>query len=158
MSNGGLVPDGLDYSVTAPFIELMISTLGLLSYDPVVKQYLEASPGSQQSIRALATAVAAAGVRVRDSSRRLDEFEEHLHKFTPEEFWVFNLAVDIIAMFAGTPGMDPSNHALIRSDLQTLDDLAHGHHWKSQVRKAGDGPVQFRELRGHIPAHKPRRW
>ena len=152
------MPDGLDYSVTAPFIGLMISTLGLLWFDAVVKQYLQASPESYQSIRALTAAVAAAGVRVRDSSRRLDEFEEHLHKFTPEEFWVFNLAVDIIAMFCGTPGMDPSTHALIRSDMQTLDDFAHGHHWKSQVRKAGDGPAQFHDLRGHIPTHKPRRW
>jgi hypothetical protein len=158
MSDAGLVPDGLDYSATAPFIYLMISTLGLLSYDPVVKQYLQASPDSLESIRGLSKAVAAAGVRVRDSSRRLDEFEDHLHKFTPEEFWVFNLAVDIIAMFCGTPGMDPSNHALIRSDMQSLDEYAHSHHWKSQVRKAGDGPVQFRRLRGHIPTHKPRRW
>ncbi len=157
MTDGGMVPYGLDDSVIAPFLSLTITTLGLLSYDPVVEQYLAAEPRSHQSIRELTRAVAAAGVRVRDSSRRLDEFDEHLHKFTPEEFWVFNLAVDIIAMFCYTPGLDPGNHAVVRSDLQTLDEYAHGHHWKSQVRKAGDGPVQFRELRAHIPAHKPRR-
>lgn len=153
-----MVPDGLDDNVIAPFLYLTISTLGLLSYDPVVKQYLAAEPKSHQSIRELSRAVAAAGVRVRDSGRRLEEFEEHLHKFTPEEFWVFNLAIDIIAMFCGTPGLEPGKHAQIRSDMQSLDEYPRGHHWKSQVRKAGDGPVQFRELRGHIPTHKPRRW
>jgi hypothetical protein len=157
MSTGGLVPDDLDYSVTAPFIELTIATLGLLSVDPVVKQYCQASPGAHQSIRELSSAVAAAGVRVRDSGRRLEEFEEHLHKFTAEEFWEFNLAVDVIAMFCATPGMNPGNHAQIRSDLQSLDEDARGHHWKSQVRKAGDGPPQFHELRAHIPTHKPHR-
>jgi hypothetical protein len=158
MSDGGMVPDGLDDNVIAPFLYLTISTLGLLSYDPVVRQYLAAEPKSHQSIRELSRAVAAAGVRVRDSGRRLEEFEEHLHKFTPEEFWVFNLAIDIIAMFCGTPGLEPGTHAQIRSDMQSLDEYPRGHHWKSQVRKAGDGPVQFRELRGHIPTHKPRRW
>jgi hypothetical protein len=156
MSTAGLVPDGLDYSVTAPFIDLTISTLGLLSYDPVVKQYCTASPAAHQSMRELTTAVAAAGVRVRDSSRKLDEFEEHFRKFTPEEFWVFDLAIDVIAMFCGTPGTDPSNHAQIRSDLQLLNEDVRSHHWKSQVRKAGDGPAQFHELRAHIPHHKPR--
>jgi hypothetical protein len=156
MSATGLVPDDLDYSVTAPFIGLTIATLGLLSYEPVVKQYCQASPAAHQSIRELSSAVAAAGVRVRDSSRRLDEFEEHLHKFTADEFWVFNLAVDVIAMFCATPGMNPGTHAQLRSDLQSLDEEAHGHHWKSQVRKAGNGPSQFHELRAHIPTHKPR--
>lgn len=157
MSADGLVPSGLDYSVTPPFIELTMSTLGLLSYDPVVKQYVQAQPGAHQAIRELSTAVAAAGVRVRDSGRRLEEFEEHIHKFTAEELWTVNLAIDVIAMFCGGGGMEPSNHALVRSDLQTLDSFAHAHHWKSQVRKAGDGPPQFRELRAHIPYHKPHR-
>jgi hypothetical protein len=76
--------------------------------------------------------------------------------FTPEEFWKFNLAVDVIAMFATSGGLRRSAHAKAIIDLGVLDEHAHSHHWKSQVRKAGDGPAEFRDLRAHIPRHKPR--
>jgi hypothetical protein len=100
--------------------------------------------------------VAAAGVRVRDSGRRQrDEFEEHVRLFTADEIWLVNLAVDVIAMLTAIGGLRPDFHAQAVSDLRSLDYHVHSHHWKAQVRKAGDGPPHLRALRAHVPHHKP---
>ena len=152
----GLVPDGLDYEVVAPFIYLTISTLYLLGTESAVKQYLSVEPEAHRAIRGLSTAVAGAGVRVRDSGRVKDEFDVHMKLYTAEEFWLFDLAVDVIAMLVALGGFRPATHALVARDLRLLDEHVHSHHWRSQVKKAGDGPAVFRELRVHVPHHKPR--
>jgi hypothetical protein len=154
-SEAGLVPSGLGYSAVAPFLELTLATLGLLGGEATVRQYAEANPDAHRAMRALSTQVAEAGIRVRDTAKHHDMFAEHMKMFTPEEYWKFNLAIDVIAMFATGGGLSPDTRALILDDLGTLDDHVHSHHWKSQVKKAGDGPVEFRELRAHIPHHKP---
>lgn len=155
-SEVGLVPSGLEASTLAPFLYLTLSTLALLGDEPTVRQYTEADPDAHRAIRALSTQIAEAGIRVRDTAKRPDMFAEHMNMFTPEEYWKFNLAIDIIAMFATGGGLSPDTRALIISDLRTLDGDANSHHWKHQVKKAGDGPVEFHELRSHIPHHKPR--
>jgi hypothetical protein len=152
----GLVPSGLGASAVAPFIELTLATLGLLGLEPAVQQYSQADPDAHRAIRALSTQVAEAGIRVRDTAKNRDMFDEHMRMFTPEEYWKFNLAVDVIAMFATGGGLRSDTHVLIINDLGILDEHAYSHHWKSQVHKAGDGPAEFRELRAHIPHHKPR--
>lgn len=152
----GLVPDGLDYEVVAPFIYLTLSTLYLLGTESAVKQYLSVEPEAHRAIRDLSTAVAGAGVRVRDSGRVKDEFDVHMGLYTPEEFWLFDLAVDVIAMLIALGGFKPGTRALVASDLRSLDEHVHSHHWRRQVKKAGDGSARFRELRAHVPYHKPR--
>jgi hypothetical protein len=151
----GLVPSGLGASAVAPFIELMLATLGLLGTEETVRQYSQADPDAHRAIRALSTQVAEAGIRVRDTAKPGDMFAEHMRMFTPEEYWKFNLALDVIAMFATGGGLSPDTRALIISDLKTLDGDANSHHWKHEVKKAGDGPAEFRDLRAHIPHHKP---
>ena len=156
-SDAELVPNGLDYQVVAPFIYLTLATLDLLGGDPVVRQYTGAEPKAHSAIRELSRAVAGAGVRVRDSGRVRDEFEEHMRLFTADEFWMFDLAIDVIAMLGSLGGLKPGTHALVLRDLRSLDVHAHSHHWKREVHKAGDGPAAFRELRAHVPHHKPHR-
>jgi hypothetical protein len=151
----GLVPDDLRYSAVAPFIDLMLAVLGGLGREPVVQQYTEADPDALRALRALSTSVAQAGIRVRDTAKHHDMFAEHMELFTAEEFWVFDLAVDVIAMFTNGGGLTPDRHASLIDELRLLDRDVRRHHWRKQVRKAGDGPAEFRELRAHIPRHEP---
>ena len=121
----GLVPEGLDDAAVARFIYLTVATLGLLSIDPVIQQYVASAPDAHRAIRELSGAVAAAGVRVRDSGRRQrDEFEEHVRLFTADEIWLVNLAVDVIAMLTGLGSLRPDIHAQAVSDLEpdVVDD------------------------------------
>jgi len=152
----GLVPEDIDDADLAPFLYLTMSTLGLIGDDPVVQQYLSVEPDSHRAIRELSAAVAAAGVRVRDTTKHHGFLEEHMNEFTAEEFWMFNLAVDVIAMFATMGGLSPKTRAQLLSDLRTLDYHPNTHHWKHQVKKAGAGPGKFHQLRAHVPQHKPR--
>ena len=155
-AEAGLVPYGLDYEVVAPFIYLTLSTLYLLGTEPSVQQYLSVEPEAHRAIRDLSTAVAGAGVRVRDSGRVKNEFDVHMGLFTAEEFWLFDLAIDVIAMLVSLGGSKPGTRALVASDLRSLDKHVHSHHWKREVKKAGDGQARFRELRAHVPHHTPR--
>jgi hypothetical protein len=151
-----LVPNGTDYQVVAPFIYLTLSTLYLLGTESSVKQYLSVQPEAHQAIRGLSKAVAAAGVRVRDSGKVRDEYDVRMGLYTADEFWLFNLAIDVIAMLLSLGGFDPGTRALVASDLRSLDEHVHSHHWKKEVKKAGDGPAQFHGLRAHVPHHTPR--
>ena len=151
----GLVPQGLDFAVVAPFIYLTLATLGMLSGDPVVQQYASAEPQAQHAIRELSRAVAAAGTRVRDTGQMRDSFDENLRYYTAEEIWLFNLAIDVIAMLGTLGGLPPGTRARIIDDLKSLDGNVHSHHWQKEVRQAGDGPARFRELRAHVPHRQP---
>jgi len=155
-SKNGLVPEGIDDAELAPFLYLTLAILANIGDDPVVQQYLSVEPEVHSAIRELSAAVAAAGVRVRDTSKHHGFLEEHMKEFTAEEFWLFDLAVDLVAMFATMGGVSPGNRARLRSDLATLDYHPNTHHWKHQVKKAGSGPAQFHQLRAHVPHHKPR--
>ncbi len=139
----------------APFIYLALSTLGLLSGDSVVQQYASAQPEAQHAIGELCRAVAAAGTRVRDTGQMRDSFDENLRYYTAEEIWLFDLAIDVIAMLGTLGGLPPGTRARVIDDLKLLDNNVHSHHWKKEVRQAGDGPAQFRELRAHVPHHQP---
>ena len=156
-SEAGLVPNGLDYEVVAPFIYLTLATLYLLGTEAAVKQYLTAQPEAHAAMRELSTAVAAAGVRVRDSGRVKNQYVVQMGLYTADEFWLFDLAIDVIAMMLSLGGFSPGTRALVSSDMMSLDEHVHSHHWKREVKKAGDGPAQFRQLRAHVPHHQPRR-
>jgi len=58
-------------------------------------------------------------------------------------------------VLAGGGGLDPGTRAVVIDFLRELDADAGGRHWKKQVRKAGDGPPEFRELRAHVPRRQP---
>jgi hypothetical protein len=125
-----------------------------------VQQYTRAAPAALAAIRELCSAVAAAGVRVRDSGQMRDSFDERLGLFTAAEIWLSELSFDVIAMLGGLAGLSPGTHARVADDLKSLDEEAHAHHWQAAVRKAGDGPPEFRELRAHVPHRTlyPRSW
>jgi hypothetical protein len=157
-ASGGqsIVPDDIDNVAVAPFIYLMLAILKLLARDPAVRQYASAVPEGASSIRALTAAAAAAGTRVRDTGRMRGSFDEHIGLFTPEEIWVFDLAFDVIAMFASLGGLEHGTRAMVIDDVKSLDRNV-SHHWKKEVRKAEPGPVAFQALRAHVPHHKPHR-
>lgn len=150
-----LVPRGIDYEVVAPFIYLTLTTIALLASEPVVKQYASAQPEALHAIRELNRAVAAAGTRVRDTGQMRDSFDENLRYYTAEEIWLFDLAIDVIAMLGTLGGLPPGTRARVIDDLKLLDNNVHSHHWKKEVRQAGEGPARFLELRAHVPRHQP---
>ncbi len=150
-----LVPDDVDdCGTSAPFIFLALSVLGPgLSTEPVVQEYLRGNPGLARDIQALSAAVSAAGVRVRDAGLLKDSFDENLAVYTPAEIWTFDLAFDVIAMLGGLEGLPGKARAMVTQDLRSLDQTAHSHTWKKDLKKAGSGPEEFRELRERIPRH-----
>jgi hypothetical protein len=149
----GLVPaEADDCSSSAPFLYLMLAVLGpLFSYEPAVQEYVHRQPGLRQQIRDLAMAVSAAGVRVRDDGLLKDDFDMNLRVYTPEEIWTFDLAIDVIAVLGAVDGLPGSTRAKTASDLRSLEQEAHSHTWKKDLRKAGTGPEAFQGLRGRIP-------
>lgn len=153
-SQGGLLPRGLDdCSTSAPFLYLILSAFYLLGTEDTVKQFLARNPGLRQQLHALTAATSAAGVRVRDAGLLKNDFDDNLRVYTPGEIWTFDLAVDVVARLGGLEGLPAKTHAQIVSDLKTLNDQTHSHHWKKELKSAGDGVPQFRELRAAIPPH-----
>jgi hypothetical protein len=151
--HASLVPEDADDCMSsAPFLFLTLSTLGpLLSTEPVVRQYMGREPRLLQQIRALSTAVSAAGVRVRDAGLLKDDFDDNLAVYTPEEIWTFDLAFDVIALVGALDGLPGGVRAKAASDVRTLDRDTRGHAWKHALKKAGEGPVAFSELRARVP-------
>jgi hypothetical protein len=149
----GLVPPGTDdCSTSAPFLYLTLAALGYgLSTEPVVREYARANPGQAARIRALSTAVSAAGVRVRDAGLLKDSFDENLRVYTAEEIWTFELAIDVIAMLGALDGLPGKARAMVAEDVRTLDGTAHGHTWRKGLKQAGPGPEEFQQLRAEIP-------
>jgi len=149
----GLVPAGTDdCSTSAPFLYLTLAALGSgLSYEPVVREYARANPARATRIRALSTAVSAAGVRVRDAGLLKDSFDEHLGVYTAEEIWTFELAIDVIAMLGALDGLPGQARARAAEDVRTLNETAHGHTWRKGLKQAGTGPAEFQPLRAEIP-------
>lgn len=153
-SRAGLVPHGLDDCFTsAPFIYLTLSAFNLLGTENAVRQFLAANPGLHDRIRALAVATSAAGVRVRDAGLLKDDFDDNLKVYTPEEIWTFNLAIDVVARLSVLDGLPPSTHAQMVNNLKSLDDRVRSHTWKKELKRAGDGPAEFRDLRAAMPPH-----
>jgi hypothetical protein len=152
-----LAPFELDTAGIPDFLGLTLSSLGWLSNDDVVQQYIAAEPRALAAIRALSTAVAAAGVRIRDSGRMHGSFDDNLALYSAEEIWMFDLAIDVIAMLSTLGGLTPETRAPIIRNLGPLDERVRTLHWKREVHKAGAGPAEFLELRAHVPHHKPHR-
>ncbi|HET9899441.1 MAG TPA: hypothetical protein VFQ44_31325 [Streptosporangiaceae bacterium] len=153
----GLVPEGTDNCWTsAPFIYLILSCLGSgLSSESAVRRYVSAYPEFHADIRALSTAVSTAGARVRDEGRLRSDLDDNLKVYTPDEIWLFDLAVDLIAMLGSVDGLSNQRLAEFKNNVRTLDDEVQSHTWKRGVKKAGTGPARFQELRHRVPQHRP---
>lgn len=152
----GLVRPGTRYGGCPPLIYRTLSLLVELGDEHVVRQYLSANPQAHEPILALTEAVFQAGSRVSHLVSPKEAINDHLRHYTAQEIWLVDLAIDVAAVFAyGGGGMD----SLIRDNviwkLRELDEHVHSLHWKHEVHKADPGPEQFRELRAHIPHHKP---
>ena len=149
----GLVPLHLNQGGGAPFISDLFSALERLSSDNAVQQYTSANPDAHRAIRALAAAVAKAGNRVRDSGRISIQAED-LRLYTPEEIWLVDLAIDVVAMLATGGGIKPDNRNMVLYYLRCIGKHADGRHWEHQVRKAADGPAAFHDLRARVPRRR----
>jgi hypothetical protein len=147
-----LVPEDVDdCGSSAPFLSLALSSLELLGVQPAVREYMQREPWLQQQIRALSTAVSAAGVRVRDAGLLKDSFDSNLSVYTPEEIWTFDLVFDVIAQIGTLGGLTGEVRAMTASNVRSLDWYAQRHTWKKDLRKAGEGPVARHELRARTP-------
>ncbi len=145
-----------DCSSSAPFLYLTMTALGsLLSPEPAVQAYVRSQRGLRGQVRALAMAVSAAGVRVRDAGLLKDDFDQNLAVYTPAEIWVFDLALDVVALLGSLPELPGRARAKAASDLLSLEDNARSHAWKDKLRRAGTGPEPFGDLRGRIPRRRP---
>lgn len=147
-----LIPEDTDDCATsAPFLYLALSAFYLLGTVSAVKEHMHRDPWLLNQVRALSAAVSAAGVRVRDAGLLKDSFDVSLAVYTPEEIWTFGLAFDVIAQFGTLDGLPGKERALIVSDVRSLDWYTAKHDWKKAMKKAGEGPAAFRELRARTP-------
>jgi hypothetical protein len=157
-SQTSLVPPEVDdCSSCSPFIYLILSVLGpILSSEPAVQAYVGAQPGLLPQIRALTAAVSEAGVRARDAGALKSDIDNRLSLYTSEQIWTFDLAADVIAVLSVLDAMSASVRATVGGHLRSLDQEVHSHAWKKEVKKAGEGPDAFRDLRAAVPHHKPK--
>lgn len=152
---GGLVPSGTDNCTTcAPFLHLIMASFGVLTTEAAVLKYTHGFPDFHKQIQQLVAEVSAAGVRARDSGQLKNDRDDSLRIYSPEEIWMFDLAVDLIAMLGCMQGLADSSLVLYKRNVRTLDSLVVTHAWKHALKKAGAGPAQFQELRSGAPHHK----
>lgn len=153
-----MVPGGTDdCSTSSPFLYLLLAALGPgLSGEPAVQKYLRDQEVLHQTVRALAAAVSEAGVRVRDAGLLRDDLDMNLKVYSAEEIWLFDLAIDVVAMMGALDGLPGQTVARTASNLRSLDQEVTSHTWKKGLKQAGAGPERFRELRARVPRHHPR--
>jgi hypothetical protein len=160
MDDFSLVPSDLLSGTDVPFIDLILVQLGYgpaygLSAEPAVREYIRSEPGLYPIIRELGAAVGAAGIRARDNGLLKSGFDDNLKLYTPEEIWNFDLAIDVMAVLAALEGLAKSTQFRATQALRDLDRTARGHTWKKELKRAGEGPAAFRELRARVPRHVP---
>jgi hypothetical protein len=160
MDDFSLVPGELFAGTNVPFIDLILVELGYgptygLSAEPAVREYIRKQPGLYSISRELGAAVSAAGIRARDNGLLKSSFDDNLRLYTPEEIWSFDLAIDLIAVLAALDGLAKSTQFRATQALRDLDRTARGHTWKKELKRAGEGPAVFRELRARVPRHTP---
>ena len=132
----------------------ILVNLPLLEIQPVIEQFLAGAPQEHSAILELTTAVADAGVRIRDTHPNEDVRQSGLRHLSADDIWVLDLTLDVMFMLAGRlPGKSSpwdDDHDWIPRRLTDFDKATHDRHWKRALRQAGAGPAQFRQLRAHI--------
>jgi hypothetical protein len=151
-----LLPADVDDMGVAPFIQLTLAVLGLLRFERAVQEFVGREPELVRNIVDLSGAVADAGARVRNAGLLKSGFDNNLRVYMPEEIWICNLAIDLIAFLGSLDGLRNGTRAQIANNLRSLDQNTSSHTWKKDVKGAGAGPAQFRELRAAVPYHTPR--
>jgi len=149
----GLVPHRLDFGATAPFIDATLFGFLLLQDQPPVEQYGRANPDARRAIFALSETIGQVGIRVRDSGagKKADFRHEDLRLYTAEEIWMFDLAIDALAMLTTGGGLHDGVRMQALDHLKMADEHSRDGHWKRALRHVGDGPEVFRVLRAHVP-------
>jgi hypothetical protein len=142
------LPDG-DVYLPLPVFPLL-ACLNTSAYDLAVQAFL-AAPERVDSIRALARAVEAAGHRLQDADVPENDVIQKGEKiYTPDELWTFELLADLLVRLESVNGLERDTRTGLKESVSTHDDM-----WQSRVKKAlkraGDGPEQFRDLRSAIP-------
>jgi hypothetical protein len=129
--------------------------LPVLEIQPAIEQFVTGAPQEHSAINALTTAVADAGVRIRDAHPNQDVRRSGLRHLSADDIWVLDLTLDVMFMLAGQlPGKSSpwdDDYDWIPRRLEKIDKATHDRHWKRALRQAGVGPAQFRQLRAHIP-------
>jgi hypothetical protein len=147
-----LIPHRLNYGATGQFIYDTLMGITNIEFDPSVEQYCRADPESARAILALTTKVAQTGIRIRDANPKGDDIiNDHLDRYSPEELWMCDLAIDVLAMFATSGGLHGDSRSFAQAKLKLANGHTHDKHWRHALKKAGDGPAEFRELRAHVP-------
>jgi hypothetical protein len=155
MTSGFVAADMTERFSMPPFVGLILSTLGPgMGTEPVIMDYAR-QQGLYEPITELASEVAAAGARARDSGLLRDTFDDNLRVYAPQEIWMFNLAADVIAMLGCLDGLSNASLADFRSNVRQLDQDLSGRQWQHNLKMAGDGPPAFQQLRARIPRHVP---
>lgn len=139
---------------SSPFVFLIMSALGPgLSTEKAVIDYVSAYPDFHQAIRDLSAAVSEAGARARDSGMLRGEFDDNVRVYSPIEIWMFDLAVDVIAMLGAVDGLSNAELFRFKDNVRTLDQEVSSRYWQSCLRQAGPGVPQFQQLRASVPRH-----
>lgn len=108
-------------------------------------------------VRPLLAAVRATGERVTAAAMAAPDFNEygdHSALYTAEEWWMIELANDMLVMLASLPGVDEIH------SLQTLNQAqqirsGYGPHFAEANAAVGAGPEAFKSLREEIPTAPP---
>ena len=118
-----------------------------------MEQYGRANPDARHAIYALSGTIGQVGIRVRDSGagKKADFMHENLRLYTDDEIWMFDLAIDVLAMLSTGGGLHDGVRTQALDHLKRADEHSHDGHWKRALHHAGDGPEEFRVLRAHVP-------
>jgi hypothetical protein len=137
-------------------IELILVTLPLLEDEPGIQQYAASAPQQYGAILALTSAIADAGLRIRDTYANQDVRHSGLRYLSADDIWMLDLTLDVMYMLAGA-GVRMHDLDQITRMLREIDEATHDHHWKRALRQAGAGPAQFQQLRAQVPPREPGR-
>lgn len=158
-----LVPAQYTQGTDVPFLDLILVTLGYgptygLSAEPAVRRFALSVPGLLESIRALGSAVADAGIRARDGGVLSGSFDDSLKYYSPLELWGFNLALDVIFLLAQLPEITKRRQFTALSALKDIGWTSDHHAWKKAAKHGGEGaPAVLRQLRANVPPRPPLR-
>ena len=140
----------------------ILVNLPLLELEPAIEQCLTRAPQEHSAILALTTAIADAGVRIRDTHPNEDIRQSGLQYLSADDIWMLDLTLDVMYMLAGQlPGKSSpwdDDHDRIPRGLGYLDQATHDRRWKRALRQAGAGPAQFQQLRAQVASRSAPPW
>jgi hypothetical protein len=142
---------------SVPFLDLLLVQLGYgptygLSAEQSVRDFVRSQPGMYEQIREVGTTVYRAGARARNHGLLRNSFDNSLHPYSPDDIWVMDLAIDVLALLAYLPRLSGGARFSALDALRDLYVTCNVHAWHKQVKHAADRPPQeFRALRARVP-------